>query len=92
MDGGTFPLPPLTTSPSNHRAYVLEPRMQGAQYYLSEDIQITNGHIGFLQNPWALAAVSQTQFRPHLNLSNMGDGSVKGVLSVTISNWTTPGL
>jgi 15-cis-phytoene desaturase len=66
--------------------------MQGAQYYLSEDIQITNGHIGFLQNPWALAAVSQTQFRPHLNLSNMGDGSVKGVLSVTISNWTTPGL
>ena len=23
---------------------------------------------------------------------NMGDGSVKGVLSVTISNWTTPGL
>jgi hypothetical protein len=22
----------------------------------------------------------------------MGDGSVKGVLSVTISNWTTPGL
>lgn len=66
--------------------------MVGAQFYLSEDIQITNGHIGFLQNPWALAAVSQTQFRPHLNLSNMGDGTVKGVLSVTISNWTTPGL
>jgi uncharacterized protein with NAD-binding domain and iron-sulfur cluster len=65
---------------------------QGAQYYLSSDIQITNGHIGFLQNPWALAAVSQTQFRPHLNLSDMGDGNVKGVLSVTISNWTTPGL
>ena len=58
-----------------HRAsFISRLQSQGAQFYLSEDIQITNGHIGFLQNPWALAAVSQTQFRPHLNLSNMGDG------------------
>jgi hypothetical protein len=59
----------------HHRASFMSLlQSQGAQFYLSEDIQITNGHIGFLQNPWALAAVSQTQFRPHLNLSNMGDG------------------
>eukprot|EP01137_Pigoraptor_chileana_P018511 Opistho-2@78106 len=66
--------------------------MVGVQYFLRRDVPVVNGNIGFLHSPWALAGVSQTQFRPSLNLSEYGDGTVKGVLSITISNWTTPGL
>lgn len=66
--------------------------MSGIQFYLRHDVQVTYGNIGFLRSPWALAGVSQAQFRPALNLTQRGDGSVRGVLSMTISNWTTPGL
>jgi uncharacterized protein with NAD-binding domain and iron-sulfur cluster len=61
--------------------------MNGIQFYLSEDIQIAKGHILLVDTPWALTAISQKQFWPDIDLSKYGDGRVKGILSVDISDW-----
>lgn len=66
--------------------------MNGIQFYLNEDVPILHGHLIFMDSPWALTGVSQAQFWPDFDLSGYGDGQVKGVLSVDISDWQTPGL
>ncbi|CAH1219736.1 hypothetical protein PAECIP111891_04964 [Paenibacillus allorhizoplanae] len=66
--------------------------MNGIQYYLKEDVPITHGHVIYLDAPWSLTSVSQKQFWPDVNLSEYGDGTVKGILSVDISDWDTPGI
>ena len=65
--------------------------MIGIQFFLKRDIQLASGHIVFIDAPWALTAISQAQFWPDTDLSKYGDGSVRGVLSVVISNWHAPG-
>ncbi|HTU61102.1 MAG TPA: FAD-dependent oxidoreductase, partial [Polyangiales bacterium] len=66
--------------------------MNGIQYYLTEDVPIANGHAIFLDSPWALTSVSQAQFWHDVRLDDFGDGNVRGVLSVDISDWDVPGL
>ncbi|WP_110986727.1 hydroxysqualene dehydroxylase [Acaryochloris thomasi] len=67
--------------------------MNGIQFYLSEDVRIAKGHILLVDTPWALTAISQKQFWPDVDLSQYGDGRVKGILSVDISDWGPfPGL
>jgi uncharacterized protein with NAD-binding domain and iron-sulfur cluster len=61
--------------------------MNGIQFYLKEDVPITHGHILLVDTPWALTAISQKQFWPDVDLSEYGDGRVKGILSVDISDW-----
>ena len=61
--------------------------MNGIQFYLKEDVEITHGHILFVDTPWALTAISQKQFWPDVDLSEYGDGQVKGIISVDISDW-----
>lgn len=65
--------------------------MNGIQFYLKENINIVNGHTIYIDTPWALTSVSQRQFWPHVDFNNIGDGTVKGVLSVDVSDWETPG-
>jgi uncharacterized protein with NAD-binding domain and iron-sulfur cluster len=66
--------------------------MNGIQFYLTEDVPLTHGHTIFLESPWALTSVSQAQFWPDFDLASHGDAKVRGILSVDISNWTTPGI
>jgi uncharacterized protein with NAD-binding domain and iron-sulfur cluster len=61
--------------------------MNGLQFYLKEDLPLTHGHILLVDTPWALTMISQKQFWSDVNLSEYGDGSVKGILSVDVSNW-----
>lgn len=65
--------------------------MNGAQFYLLDDVPICNGHVIYIDAPWALTSVSQHQFWPDVDLSQYGDGKVKGILSVDISEWGEPG-
>ena len=65
--------------------------MNGLQFYLRRDVPVARGHILFLDSPWAITAISQQQFWPNCSLSAKGDGTVKGILSVDISDWTVPG-
>ncbi|BCM88194.1 hypothetical protein IAD21_00021 [Abditibacteriota bacterium] len=66
--------------------------MNGAQFYLSSDVPLSNGHAIYVDSPWALTSISQHQFWPDFVLSNYGDGKVNGILSVDISEWKEPGI
>ena len=65
--------------------------MNGIQFYLKEDIDIINGHTIFIDSQWALTSISQKQFWSDINFNELGDGTVKGILSVDISDWFNPG-
>jgi uncharacterized protein with NAD-binding domain and iron-sulfur cluster len=65
--------------------------MNGIQFYLANDEPIVNGHVIYLDSPWALTSISQRQFWTNIDFSQFGDGRVRGVLSVDISDWETPG-
>jgi len=66
--------------------------MNGIQFYLSRDVPLVHGHTIFLSSSWALTSVSQAQFWPNFDLTKHGDGKVRGIISVDISNWQTEGL
>lgn len=66
--------------------------MIGIQYYLTEDVPIARGHIIHVDSPWALTSISQPQFWKDYDVSKRGDGRVRGVLSVDISDWDVAGF
>ena len=65
--------------------------MNGFQFFLREDKPLVNGHANFISQPWALTSISQNQFWP-AGLSGYGDGTVKGCLSIDISDWEARGI
>jgi uncharacterized protein with NAD-binding domain and iron-sulfur cluster len=66
--------------------------MNGVQFYLNVDVPLAPGHIICLDSPWAVTGISQAQFWPQHPLTNYGNGQVKGLLSVDVSNWFEKGL
>ena len=66
--------------------------MNGIQFYLTEDVPLVHGHAIYIDSPWALTSVSQPQFWRDFAMSKYGDGSIKGLLSVDISDWDVKGL
>jgi uncharacterized protein with NAD-binding domain and iron-sulfur cluster len=66
--------------------------MNGVQVYLTEDVDLAHGHTIYIDSPWALTSVSQGQFWNDIDLSQYGNGSVKGIISVDISEWEQKGL
>ncbi|MFL6022082.1 MAG: FAD-dependent oxidoreductase, partial [Marmoricola sp.] len=67
--------------------------MVGIQYFLKKKIDITFGHITFIDSPWALTALTQGQFWTSRNFpAAYGDGSAVDCLSVDISNWDAKGM
>jgi uncharacterized protein with NAD-binding domain and iron-sulfur cluster len=64
--------------------------MNGLQLFLRHDQRLVDGHANYVATPSALTSVSQQQFfrRP---LSDYGDGSAHGCLSIDISDWDSPG-
>ncbi|MDX2246785.1 MAG: FAD-dependent oxidoreductase [Bacteroidia bacterium] len=68
--------------------------MTGLQYYLSEEIPLldqTPGHVIYFDTPWAITTVSQLQFWPHFDIKKHGNGKVRSILSVDISDWDALG-
>ena len=66
--------------------------MTGIQFFLEEDVSLVRGHMSLIDSPWALTGLSQAQFWSPVDFSKLGDGTVKGILSIDISDWDTPGL
>ena len=65
--------------------------MVGAQYFLNERLDVCRGHVAYPDSAWALSSVCQGQFWDgSIDLSRYGDGTVKDILSVDISNWDAP--
>ena len=65
--------------------------MSGIQLYLHQDVPLVHGHAIYVDSPFALTSISQAQFWS-APLTEFGDGAVRGVLSVDISDWKTPGI
>ena len=66
--------------------------MNGIMFYLDRDVPLVHGHTIYIDSPWALTSISQAQFWPDVELEEMGDGRVGGILSVDISDWEAPGI
>jgi uncharacterized protein with NAD-binding domain and iron-sulfur cluster len=65
--------------------------MNGVLFYLDRDIPLVNGHAIYIDSEWALTSISQAQFWKGVDLGRYGDGRVKGILSIDVSDWDTPG-
>lgn len=65
--------------------------MAGIQFYLTENLELTPGHVDCLDSEWALTAISQAQFWSEVDLKERGNGKVKTILSVDISAWNVEG-
>jgi 15-cis-phytoene desaturase len=65
--------------------------MNGIQFYLKQPVTINGqhieGHLNFLHSDWALTAIFQQDTWPNFPLTEFGDGTVREVLSVVISDW-----
>jgi uncharacterized protein with NAD-binding domain and iron-sulfur cluster len=66
--------------------------MNGIQFYLANDVPVVHGHVTYNDAPFALTSISQRQFWPDVDFAQLGDGRVKGILSVDVSDWDTPGI
>jgi 15-cis-phytoene desaturase len=66
--------------------------MNGIQFYLADEVPVVAGHVSYQNAPFALTSISQRQFWPEVDFSALGDGGVKDILSVDISDWDTPGI
>jgi geranylgeranyl pyrophosphate synthase/uncharacterized protein with NAD-binding domain and iron-sulfur cluster len=64
--------------------------MNGILFYLGQNIEFNHGHTIFLDAPWALTSLCQQGFWPR-GMAQYGDGTVRGILSVCISNFDVPG-
>ncbi|MEP7123873.1 MAG: FAD-dependent oxidoreductase [Byssovorax sp.] len=65
--------------------------MGGLQLYLRRDVPLVHGHTILPGTPWALTVVSQAQFWLE-GVRGYGDGNVRGILSICISDWDSPGI
>jgi uncharacterized protein with NAD-binding domain and iron-sulfur cluster len=66
--------------------------MNGIQFYLNKETPINRGHIIHADTEWALTSISQNQFWKDIDLSKYGNGKVKEIISVDISDWFVEGL
>ena len=66
--------------------------MTGVQFFLNEVVTLNEGHIIFADSPWAVTAISQSQFWKTFDMSKFADGKVKTVLSCDVSNWDAEGI
>jgi uncharacterized protein with NAD-binding domain and iron-sulfur cluster len=65
--------------------------MNGVLFYLDRDLPLEHGHAIYIDSPWALTSISQAQFWKEVDLGRYGDGRVKGILSIDVSDWETAG-
>ena len=65
--------------------------MNGIQFYLTKEFDMHRGHSIYANSNWALTSISQMQFWPDYSLEDRFYGRAKGILSVDISSWDTPG-
>ena len=67
--------------------------MTGLQFFLRRNAPLTKGHMAYMDSPWSLTSINQAQFWSDRDIArDYGDGAVRDILSVDISDWDTPGI
>jgi uncharacterized protein with NAD-binding domain and iron-sulfur cluster len=66
--------------------------MSGIMYYLREPVDVPEGHLAFLDTPWAITAIAQRQFWDGRDFAaEYGDGEAVDCFSTIVSDWDAPG-
>jgi hypothetical protein len=67
--------------------------MNGIQFFLNRmPPHPVEGHVAYLSSPWALTSINQGVFWANDLASTYGDGRLRDILSVDISDFFTPGI
>lgn len=67
--------------------------MNGIQFFLDRmPTQAVHGHVAYLASPWALTSINQGRFWACDLAATYGDGSLRDILSVDISDFSRPGV
>lgn len=66
--------------------------MNGVQFYLSSQPDLPKAHVILADSPWAVTAISQVPFWRNFDIAKYGDGAIRSIISVDVSDWDTPGL
>jgi hypothetical protein len=67
--------------------------MNGIQFFLNRlPAHPVKGHVAYLETPWALTSIDQSLFWKRDLPRQYGDGRVRDILSVDISDFFTPGV
>ena len=69
--------------------------MNGAQFYLNDDSEFLDkqkGHVIYIDSAWSLTSISQIQFWTDFDVEKHGNGQVRSILSVDISDWESEGI
>lgn len=67
--------------------------MNGIQFFLRRmPAHPVKGHVAYLESPWALTSIDQGVFWRRDLSRSYGDGRLRDILSVDISDWFTPGI
>jgi uncharacterized protein with NAD-binding domain and iron-sulfur cluster len=67
--------------------------MNGIQFFLDRmPRHPVKGHVAYLESPWALTSIDQGVFSKHNLATTYGDGHLRDILSVDISDFFTPGI
>jgi hypothetical protein len=67
--------------------------MTGIQFFLNRPPEVPiKGHVAYLDTPWALTSIDQGLFWRKDIATSYGNGRVKDILSVDVSDWFTPGI
>ena len=61
---------------------------RGACSTSTEDVPLVNGHAIYIDSEWALTSISQRSSGAAFDFGQLGDGSVGGILSVDVSDWS----
>ena len=61
--------------------------MNGIQFYLNQEVNISDGHVIYSDSEWAVTSISQTQYWKNYDLSKCYNGKVKCIISVDVSDW-----
>ncbi len=67
--------------------------MNGVQFFLERmPAHPVKGHVAYLESPWALTSIDQGVFWKRNLATTYGDGRLRDILSVDISDFFTPGI
>lgn len=67
--------------------------MNGIQFFLNRPPALpVKGHVAFLDSPWSLTSIDQGLFWAENIAATYGDGSVRDIYSIDISDFFTPGI
>ncbi|MES1204403.1 MAG: FAD-dependent oxidoreductase [Pseudomonadota bacterium] len=62
--------------------------MTGIQFYLTREVDLPVGHVDYLDTEWALTSIAQDDRLWPRGMARFGDGTVRQILSVDISDWS----